>query len=219
MLSFDNAYAEFISYHSSRRHGERARRLQEGHGHAEREFLKQVWWPAFATFRGLHPEYELTDFDGNRRFLDFAYIQTSIKLAIEVDGYGPHVVKLSRWQFINQLRRQNHLVLDGWSVLRFSYDEIADEPRRCQRLLQQFMGKHQHEIRLDGLDAHAQVVVRLALHSGGPLTPAQVCKHLGIHRQTAYKLLRRLVAEEWLVPASGNQRIRLYRIHPKRTHQ
>ncbi|HEX6987838.1 MAG TPA: DNA-binding response regulator, partial [Bacillota bacterium] len=126
---FEPALQEFLAYHRSVRKGERLRRLVDGLGHGEELFLQKVWWPAFGSFRDLHPEYEITDFDGRSRFLDFAYLSGETRLAIEIDGYGPHVTSLSRWQFVNQLRRQNHLILDGWAVLRFSYDEITEQPR------------------------------------------------------------------------------------------
>jgi len=56
-VTFADAYQAFLEYHLARRSGERLRRLREGHGHAEKAFLELVWWPAFRTFRGLHPEY------------------------------------------------------------------------------------------------------------------------------------------------------------------
>lgn len=104
-MAFAQVYDEFLAFHLKRRRGERRRRLREGHGHAEKQFLEKVWWPAFQSFRGLHPEYEVIDFNGQRRYLDFAYLSADVKLALEIDGYGPHVTELSRWQFMNQLRR------------------------------------------------------------------------------------------------------------------
>jgi hypothetical protein len=50
------------------------------------------------------------------------------------EGYGPHVRNISRWQITDQLERQNQLILDGWTVIRFSYDEVIDLPRRCKRI-------------------------------------------------------------------------------------
>lgn len=217
-MDFDEAHSAFIAYHLSHRQGERARRLKTGHAHAEREFLRRVWWPAFKTFRGLHPEYEIIDYDGRRRFLDFAFLEDNIKLAIEIDGYGPHVANLDRWQFINQLRRQNHLILDGWAVLRFSYDEVKDEPRHCQRVIQQFFGQRRGFDPLDQLDFRERAVVQLAIKNNKPLTPQQVGTLLGLERKAVYRILKRLMEQEWLAPASGKQRIHAYRLHPRRTH-
>jgi hypothetical protein len=61
-LGFDIAYNDFIKKHKKQRRGERLRRLTEGHGHAEKLFMEQVWWPAFGHFDNLHPEYEINDF-------------------------------------------------------------------------------------------------------------------------------------------------------------
>ncbi|WP_252183434.1 hypothetical protein [Rossellomorea vietnamensis] len=75
----------------------------------------------FQHFRFLHPEYEINDFKDGKRYLDFAYIRPTMQICFEIDGYGPHLQKISRWQFSDSLERQNQLVIDGWTVIRFSY--------------------------------------------------------------------------------------------------
>lgn len=215
-VNFAAAYKSFIEYHLARRQGEARRRLEKGLGHAELAFLEKVWWPAFYQLQNLHPEFELVDFDGRRRFLDFAYLYAGIKLALEIDGYGPHLTNLDRWQFTNQLRRQNHLILDGWSVLRFSFDEVQDQPRQCQRVLQQFFGRQRSFEQLDGLSFLERSVVQLALRADGPITPVEVRSRLEIGRYKASQVLQSLVAQGWLEPASGSRRIRSYRLRPER---
>lgn len=221
-MAFKQAHLEFVAYHAKYRSGEHHRRLRKGHGHAEQEFLRLVWWPAFGTFQGLYPEYEIIDFDGRRRYLDFAYFRRDVtggnkmKLALEVDGFGPHVTQLDRWKFTNQLRRQNHLILDGWSLLRFSYDEVTNEPWHCQRTVQQFMGQRSLHNHIHNLSLPERATVQLAESAGHPLVPGQVADHLGVGRKAAYKVLRRLVAAGWLMPVSGQKRIRSYRLHPRR---
>ncbi|WP_052486899.1 hypothetical protein [Gordoniibacillus kamchatkensis] len=84
---FEKTHREWLEHHIRNRSGERRRRLENGHQHAEREMLRHVWWPAFGHFDCLHPEYEVTDFGEGARFIDFAYIRSGIKVAIEVDGY------------------------------------------------------------------------------------------------------------------------------------
>lgn len=138
---FDEVYDHFIHRHIQVRSGERVRRLQKGQGHAEKLFLEHVWWPAFGHFDHLHPEYEITDFKDGFRYLDFAYIRPGVQLAIEIEGYGPHLRDISREQFSDQCRRQNDLIIDGWKVLRYSYDDIREMPRFCQQKLHQFMGR------------------------------------------------------------------------------
>jgi len=211
-VQFDRAHRELIAYHSARRQGERLRRLLEGHGHAERLFLETVWWPAFGTFRNLHPEYEVTDFDGRQRYLDFAYLRGSLRLALEIDGYTHHVSRVDRQEFIRQLRRQNHLVLDGGAVLRFSYDEVREHARRCQQVVQQFMGRWSDDGGLSPLTFMERAVVRLAGAATGRVTPKEVREHLGVGKHKASQLIRRLVEQGWLEPVGGRERIRFYRL-------
>jgi very-short-patch-repair endonuclease len=56
--------------------------------------------------------------------LDVAFAEA--RVAIEVDGWAWHSDALRRRQ---DLRRQNAVVLAGWTVLRFSWDDLAHRPR------------------------------------------------------------------------------------------
>ncbi|WP_337098628.1 hypothetical protein [Paenibacillus sp. YIM B09110] len=91
------------------------------HGYAEKLFLEKVWFPVFHHFDSLNPEYEVEDY---------------------IDGYKQHASHATRAQFADSLMRQNHLVLDGWRILRFSFDHINDKPRMCQQVIQQFLGNY-----------------------------------------------------------------------------
>ncbi|TXK74458.1 DUF559 domain-containing protein [Paenibacillus sp. N3.4] len=139
---FHEAHQAFLSEHAIKRSGERLRRLKEGHGHAEKMFLQHVWWKAFGNFNNLHPEYEIKDFRDGTRFLDFAFLRPSLRLTIEIDGYGSHSSQISRSQFSDQWNRQNHLIIDGWKILRFSFDDVKERSRMCEQTLQQFMGRY-----------------------------------------------------------------------------
>ena len=55
--------------------------------------------------------------------LDFAHI--GLRIAIEVDGRAFHS---DRRSFESDRRRQNALVLDGWLVLRFTWEQIVNDP-------------------------------------------------------------------------------------------
>jgi very-short-patch-repair endonuclease len=74
-----------------------------------------------------------------KRFLDFA-IETpeGKRIAVEFDGYKSHVKDLDRKKFNDQLLRQNELVRAGWTVLRFSFDQLNDPQARtrCKEILQ-----------------------------------------------------------------------------------
>lgn len=218
-MGFEGEYQTFIKAHSQARVGERLRRLQEGHGQAERMFLKQVWWPLFYHFRYLHPEYEVNDFKDGNRYLDFAYIRPAIRICFEIDGYGPHLKNISRWQFSDSLDRQNQLVIDGWTVIRFSYDQIKERPRWCQQIVQQVIGR----LLGDGLDQLSlsfveKEVLRLSIRKGEDISPIEIQKHLKLSDKTVKKILSQLVDKNMLIPASGTSRIRSYRLGDQVKH-
>jgi hypothetical protein len=172
-----------------------------------------VWWPAFGQFRDLHPEYEVFDFKDGHRYLDYAFIRPHLRLAIEIDGYGPHWRNQTRWQFSDQWQRQNHLIIDGWSVLRFTYDDICDKPRLCQQILQQFMGAMLGENNSVGEATFLEKeIVRLAKRLCRPITPDDVCHHFNIENKYARRILLSLTEKNWMKPASGTIRIRSYEL-------
>jgi hypothetical protein len=220
LVSFDNAYREFMIEHEKQRRGEQLRRLKDGHGHAEKLFLEQVWWPAFGHLEQLIPEYEINDFKDGTRYLDFALLTEYLRLAIEIDGYGPHLQKMSRSQFSDQWLRQNHLVIDGWKILRFSYDDVKERPRMCEQLIQQFMGRwHSGQIRNIGrLSSEERDVLRFGMRIHRSFTPKEICLLLDIEKQKARKLLHGLLENGLLVSGGiGNERIYCYQLSKKVT--
>lgn len=217
-MTFQAKYENWLNMHLLERQGENKRRLEQGTGHAEKLFLEAVWYPAFHEMDGLHPEYEIDDFRDGVRFLDFAYLKAGLRLAIEIDGYRAHSADLSRWQFSDSLMRQNHLILDGWKLLRFSYDDIKEKPRMCQQLLQQFMGRSfigrkeetSAEIFLQ------QEILKYASESRVHVRPSDVIHLLKIKKRDAQKLLHGMVTRQLLLPAgNGTKRIRCYKINPE----
>lgn len=178
--------------------------------------MEQVWWPAFGHFNHLHPEYEVNDFRDGFRYLDFAYIQSSIR-EIEIDGFGPHLQRISRTQFSDQWIRQNHLVIDGWKILRFSFDDVKERPRMCEQLLQQFMGRWLGGVSfnpiLSGLTPEEKEILRLAIRTNRSLVPNDVRLLLDVAPEKARKLLHTLLTKGLLVSGgSGKERIRCYRL-------
>jgi very-short-patch-repair endonuclease len=218
-MKFEEAYEIFIRQHLKTRKGEARRRLQEGHGHADKLFMEKVWWPVFGHFDGLQPEFEVQDFQDGYRYLDFAFLRGFFRVCFEIDGYGPHWRDLNRRQFSDQLIRQNHLVLDGWIVLRFSYDDIRDHPRQCQQMIQQMMGRWFGETITDlNLTISEKEIIRLARKSTKPLTPGDVSLHLGVCRRNAQKQLYKLVDKQVFAPitSGSSKRIRFYRLKVNR---
>ncbi|MGO4272348.1 hypothetical protein AB4Z22_21325 [Paenibacillus sp. TAF58] len=95
-MLFDACYEKFMQLQLQTWSGESQRRLQDGHGHAEKLFLEQVWWPAVGRFDFLHAEYPISDFKDGDRYLDFAYIRGNHLVCIEIDGYKAHHKEINR---------------------------------------------------------------------------------------------------------------------------
>lgn len=211
------AYEGWMERQSKVSKGERRRKLLSNSNYAEKLFIKNVWWPAFGQFISLHAEYEIRDFKDGWRYLDFAFITAGFKLCIEIDGYGTHWRDLNRAQFADQLMRQNHLVIDGWIVLRFSFDDIIEKPRVCQQLLQQIMGKlgsMKTTNIVDKLTPSEIVILRLAASLSNPITPHYVVAQLGIHRTTVFRHIRLLVQKGLLIPSRTDvKRVCSYQIN------
>lgn len=213
-MSFDKQFTALVDYQVRCEESEERKRRIARLGHAERLFLQEVWWPAIGSFEYLHPEYEVSDFKDGTRFLDFAYIRFPLRICFEIDGYGPHSRDLSRWQFADQLMRQNHLIIDGWRVIRFSYDDIAEKPRRCQQLIQQLIGSWFGSGRQPAaLTATEHKIVRYAIGRQAPFSPAEASAAAGVSERQTRTLLHRLLGSGVLVPVSGGMRIRTYMLN------
>lgn len=66
---------------------------------------------------------------------DFAW--PAAKLVVEIDGFGPHS---GRDAFQRDRRRQNALVNEGWKVLRFTVDDIRNDPWRVIHEIRHALG-------------------------------------------------------------------------------
>jgi len=67
--------------------------------------------------------------------VDFAFPE--IRLAIEVDGYEHHA---SLGAFQHDRTRQNDLVAAGWTVLRFTWDDVTRHPERVAAHILRVLG-------------------------------------------------------------------------------
>lgn len=219
-MGFEEAYRQWLDKHIAARTGERLRRLQEGHGYGEKLFLSQAWYPAIGNFEDLHPEYEVFDYQDGSRFLDHAFIRYPYKINWETDAYGTHWSKISRRQYDDGLERQNQIIHDGWKVFRFSVDQLKEQPRKCQQFIQQVLGRlysGNTNPSPQQLSLKEREIVRLTVRtrSNQPITSTDVCQWLGVSRKHAHELLKSLAAQSILMPASGNVRVRSYRLGPR----
>ena len=217
---FEAAYSYWLNKHIRSSTGERRRRLKQGLGDSEYLFVKELWWPAIGNFDDLHPEYEVRDFKDGMRFLDFAYIKPGLHVCIEIDPYGTHHAKISRWQYDDNLERHNDLVIDDWRILRFSRDQLINQPRRCQLKVQQALGKWesgQHHLKLDNpID---QAIVQVMMMRNAPMSPVEIARELGWSNSTISKHMKHLQYAEIVLPEkSGLQRTSRYVLNRKRTN-
>ncbi|MGO4374712.1 DUF559 domain-containing protein [Paenibacillus sp. MCAF20] len=215
MTDFQNSYDSWIAKCLKEKKGEDRRRLGHEHGYAEKLFLEKVWFPVFYHFDSLNPEFEVEDYIDGKRYLDFTYIRDSLRLAIEIDGYKQHASHATRAQFADSLMRQNHLVLDGWRILRFSFDHINDKPRMCQQVIQQFLGNYSGgtTAMLDGVNIFEAEVIRLGIRPQRSIRVADVCAKMELNTRNSRKLLRSMLDKQQLVHSGvGQVRIRSYRV-------
>jgi len=211
-LPFEKAHEAWFDAALRTRTAKSRAALEKGHGHGERLFLRNVWWPAFGTFEHLHPQYEVRDFADGVRSLDFAYLRPPFRICIEVDGYAHHVEKVTRARFADNDLRQDHLVADFWVVLRFSYDDVKDNPTRCRQTLLGVFGRLFRDRAPNVvLTPNEKELVRLAARCVRPITPSEAAESLRVCDKTARAALKSLVEKRLLRPAgTGKERIRFY---------
>lgn len=193
MDRFHQMHERWLEEQAGMRKGESLRRLREGHAYAEKMFA-HLWWQAVGHFEFLYAELEVYDFRDGVRYLDFAYLRPPYRISIEVDAYGTHCRNLSRRDFNDERIRQNHLMLDGWKVFRFVYDDMNEKPRQVQQAIQQMIGRwYGGDNSLSDLPLKLREVMRLANELGRPFSAAEVCDRLGVGNKHARELLHELV--------------------------
>lgn len=218
-LAFEAAFAKWWKQ-VLRKASDRCRaRLAGGLSHASLFFLRFVWWPAFRSLTGLIPEYEIVDYKDGYRYIDFVYLTNGLRIAIELDGRGPHRLHLSAAEFEDELMRQNYLVLDRWLVLRFPFLMLRDKPRQCQQLLQQLLGSAggTHIESFNQLSPTEQRILACVSRITGFFGPSQVADAAGMSKNTALKYLRLLVDKQLLAPVNAaHRKIRRYTLNRDR---
>ncbi|WP_372660395.1 DNA-binding response regulator [Cohnella sp.] len=211
---FEVQYQQWMSAQRKSRSGEALRRLNEGHGHAEKLFVEDIWWPAIGSLDFLHAEYEVTNYREGSYFLDHAYVREPHWIDWEVDDFSTHAKMMDRRGFNYERDRQNQLVFQSWHVYRFPLDLIKERPRQCQQLVLQVMGKLYGAGKTDepSLSLKHREIMRLAIRLQRPFTPGEVCIQLGISNRHTRDLLHELVNAGLLEIVGGHERARSFRV-------
>ncbi|MCI3921299.1 hypothetical protein MO973_24335 [Paenibacillus sp. TRM 82003] len=195
----------------SRSQGHRLRMLEERHGYLEKALVEKVWWPAFGTLEGLHPEYEVLDYDGGRRYIDLAYKPETLRIGSEADGREKYASMLERGEHTKNGLRDLHLTADRWTVLHVTYDMIHFHAREVQQLLQQIVWGREARIAAGApLSLLAREALRYGQMRGGIIEPYAFCEVAKVTRNTVYKIMKELRQGGWVVP-SVREAKRVYR--------
>lgn len=143
-VSFDETIAgKLLTVNSPQLHTQNKRRYQhyfalyryfenqiepkEGEqNYLESEFVRSILSPILSS-EGLLKFQPQTTIKG---FIADFTLEALHKYVFEVDGFGKFATRDSLDKFLN---RQNVLVQDGWSVLRYSYSDIIENTERTRR--------------------------------------------------------------------------------------
>lgn len=102
----------------------------------ERRFVEDVFYP-YAGENGLDYLKAQTPFEDSEcrtRKLDFTIDTNRFRYVIEIDGYTYHAEgaqRVSPEYFDDLLTKQNDLILNGYILIRFSYNQIRNHPDAC----------------------------------------------------------------------------------------
>lgn len=103
----------------------------------ERVFFESVISEAIAPEAIGRVQYQFpVTLCGRNRKIDFALLGETKKIALELDGFRYHAEgQISQSDFSDQLERQNSLILENWTVLRFSWLDVSTRPEYCVNVI------------------------------------------------------------------------------------
>jgi len=208
---FETAHEQWLNWHLKRRTGERKNRLERGHGHGERLFLKRIWWPLFGQLDHLHPEYEVTDWRGQPYFIDLAWIRGQCKFAFEIKGYGPHVQNADRTRYRRELNRETFLQILGFRVVSIPYDDLEENPELTKFLVKSLLAPYSTAEEHGKYSVAEREILRLAMLAGRPIRPIEIAQNLSINIRTAIKFLQQLCDKGKLRPIARGKSGRITR--------
>lgn len=102
----------------------------------ERIFVEDIFYP-YAGENGLNYLQAQTPFEDSEcrtRKLDFTVSTNRFNYVIEIDGYTYHAegaTRVSPEYFDDLITKQNDLILNGYILIRFSYNQIRNHPDLC----------------------------------------------------------------------------------------
>ncbi|OXM87306.1 hypothetical protein [Paenibacillus rigui] len=189
-------------------------------------FLEQVWGPAFQyDYHGLQAgfPYEVCEesHKAHQDWVQFMYNRFNLKLLIEITDCPLLSSSISQEELNKRWTAHNQLVLSGWLVLRFSADQVENEPHHCQRQIKQAIGhwwSQQSKTELQPQDAdiwklRRSLLIQMARQRNGILKPRDVADAFQMTSRAAVNWLKRFQAEGIFIgEASNHNRLTRYRL-------
>jgi hypothetical protein len=81
------------------------------------------------------------------------------------------------------------VVIDGWTIIRFSYDQVKEQPRRYQQIIRQVIGRWlDDELDQASLSFVEKEALRPAIWKGKAISPIEVEKYLKLSGKKVKKL-------------------------------
>ena len=157
-------------------------------------------------FDDLHPEYEVPDWRGRSHYADYAWLPCdgTVRLLIEIKGFGAHVRDMDRQKYCNELNRETFLQAMGYIVISFAYDDVEQRPELCMQLLRMLLSRYEPAKAPVSRGALAEKeIIRLTIQKCGVVRPKDVQEHFEVNVRTATLMLKKLQDKGWLAPIRG----------------
>ena len=214
MVSFEEAYDQFVQEQKRGAKGSRLERLEKI-GAGEKELLKLLW-SLFKSFDGFHLEYEIIGINGVKIYLDVFY--EPLGIVFECDGYVVHAELITRDRFMFERMRMRSIAMHGYSYFPFSYDELDKKTEACSRCIFELLGRLGAPVNdpYEELSLQERELVRYVQKINRPFTMKDVAECLNKCHMTHRKYVALLIEKQLIIKLGTNKkRYHFYQLSDK----
>jgi DNA-binding transcriptional ArsR family regulator len=206
MRSFDEEWNLFLQKEMHHAQGKRLERLKSDL-FGERKMFQEVLWPVFKSFDEFSLEYELKSLSGVTIFIDALY--HPLRLAFESEGFVPHAEKITRDRFAFERMRIRTLALYGFKYIPFSSDELDKHADSCRQFVYSLLGKFRgvDDPVIEQLSVYEREIIRYANRLQQPFRLDDAVRCLGMSKDTARRVLRKLLEKKLVRPMGRGRKI------------
>lgn len=211
--NFDTDMKAFIADQRTSAKGQRLEMLARDL-HGTIKLLRTLIMPVFGSLEGFQLEYEFVSPGGYKYYADVYY--EPMRLIIECDGYVPHVELMTRERFSMDRQRLRCMAVAGYLYMPFSWDELDKKPDACRGSLFELLGRRGRAREgLESIGPRERELLRNAA-DGKAFKLTDACRWLQVGKDTARTVLRRMMADGWIVSeGEGVRRHHVYRLGEK----